>query len=534
MTNNGRRTLMIGLDGATFSILDPLMEAGHMPFLKSFMDQGVRADLESTLPPITPPAWTTIMTGRSPANHGILDFFRPESPGSRFLRFVSTKQLKCESIWTHLMHRDLSAINLNFPVMAPPLPMKGYSIPGFVTWRHLRHSCHPADLMDTLKTIPGFDLKIIAHDFGLEEKVVQGCSFAESEGWIKYHTYKDEQWLLVLSHLNRQDPCDLSALVLDSPDRLQHVFYRLLDPQCFPKDWSDEDRQIRDALANHYRALDDMIARMAAAFGPEANIFIVSDHGFGPSAECFYLNSFLEQQGYLKWSERAVSAEDGSGDVSMEAVRNHGSILDWEHTLAYVNTPSSNGITINVAGRNSRTGIEPENYEAFLNSLREQLLRLRHPRTDQPVVAQVWTREEAFDGCELAPDLTVRLWDNGLVSTVKADQIIKARRETIGVHYPLGVFMAKGPDIRSGVRLDALNILDVAPSMLYSLGLAIPEAYEGRVPTEMLRQEALAGRPVAIDDALPRFEQQAASSLEMDEADMDLIVKRLKGLGYLA
>jgi predicted AlkP superfamily phosphohydrolase/phosphomutase len=534
MNMNGRKTLMIGLDGATFSILDPLMEAGHMPFLRSFVAEGVRAGLQSTIPPITPPAWTTIMTGRSPARHGILDFFRPESPGSRFLRFVSTKQLQCESLWTHLMHQGMSSINLNFPVMAPPLPIQGYSIPGFVTWRHLRHSCHPKDLMDTLKAIPGFDLKVIAHDFGLEEKVVQGCAFTESEDWIKYHTYKDEQWLLVLNHLTQQDPCDLSALVLDSPDRLQHVFYRLLDPQCFPANMGQQDRQIRGVLEAHYRALDGMIGRMARAAGPEANIFIVSDHGFGPSQECFYLNTFLERLGYLKWSEHAVSDQDGGGDVSMEAVRHHGSILDWEHTLAFVNTPSSNGITINVAGKNSSTGIEPENYETFLNALRGHLLNLRHPRTGQPVVEQVWTRDEAFDGCELAPDLTVRLWDNGLVSTVKSDQIVKPRRECIGVHYPTGVFMANGPDIQSGVRLNALNILDVAPSMLYSLGLPIPAAYEGRVPTEMLRKERLAARPVVIDDAATRFEQQAASSLEMDEEDMDLIVKRLKGLGYLA
>ena len=65
-------TIVIGLDGATFSILDPLMEAGHMPFLQQLTTEGVRAELASTIPPITPPAWTTIMTGRSPAGHGIL------------------------------------------------------------------------------------------------------------------------------------------------------------------------------------------------------------------------------------------------------------------------------------------------------------------------------------------------------------------------------------------------------------------------------------------------------------------------------
>ena len=202
MANQAPVTMVIGLDGATYSILDPLMEAGYMPYLRQFAADGVRAGIESTIPPITPPAWTTIMTGRSPANHGILDFFRPESPGSQFLRFVSTKQLQCETIWSYLTRQHRSAACLNFPVMSPPVPISGYSIPGFVTWRHLRHSCYPADLMDTLKTIPGFDLKIIAHDFGLEEKVVAGCTFEEAESWINYHTYKDQQWVKVLEFLS--------------------------------------------------------------------------------------------------------------------------------------------------------------------------------------------------------------------------------------------------------------------------------------------------------------------------------------------
>lgn len=533
MTSVPKSALMLGLDGATFSILDPLMEAGHMPFLSQIASEGVRAGLLSTIPPITPPAWTTIMTGRSPANHGILDFFRPESPGSKFLRFVSTKQLTCETIWGLLTRKNMSAVSLNFPVMSPPIPITGYSIPGFVTWRHLRRACHPGDLMDTLKTIPDFDLKTIAHDFGLEEKVVEGCSADEAEEWIKYHTYKDKQWVLVQEYLAKKDLCHLNALVLDSPDRLQHVYYRLLDPACFPNGLSDEDEAIRKILIDHYRALDGMMAQLVASMPSDTTVFVVSDHGFGPSEECLYLNTLLEQLGYLTWSDRAVSDDGGSGDVSMDAVKNHGHILDWEKTVAYVHTPSSNGISINVKGKNSDHGINPEDYPKVIATLKEQLLAARHPETGKQVIEEIWTREEAFDGSEMAPDLTLRLWDNGLVSTVKTDTIVKKRRECIGTHYPTGVFMAKGPGIRKGVRLDDLNILDVAPAMIHSLGLAIPEEFEGRVPEEMMTAEALASRPVQTDTAKSHFEQQNASSLEMDEEDMDLIVKRLKGLGYL-
>ena len=75
------RTLLIGLDGATFDVLDPMMQSGAMPFLKSFFDQGVRANLRTIVPALTPPAWTSLVTGRKPGQHGVFDFFRMESAG---------------------------------------------------------------------------------------------------------------------------------------------------------------------------------------------------------------------------------------------------------------------------------------------------------------------------------------------------------------------------------------------------------------------------------------------------------------------
>jgi len=81
---------LIGLDGATFSILDPLMDDGVMPFLKQFTASGARAELRSVVPPLTPPGWTSIMTGRSPGNHGVVDFFTFESPKTRHVRFTNS------------------------------------------------------------------------------------------------------------------------------------------------------------------------------------------------------------------------------------------------------------------------------------------------------------------------------------------------------------------------------------------------------------------------------------------------------------
>ncbi len=95
------QTLLIGLDGATFSILDPLLENGTMPFLKEFIDSGVRANLISTTNPLTPPAWISLMTGRKPGNHGVFDFiWAEERKNDVYFTLYNYRDIQCETIWS--------------------------------------------------------------------------------------------------------------------------------------------------------------------------------------------------------------------------------------------------------------------------------------------------------------------------------------------------------------------------------------------------------------------------------------------------
>lgn len=112
-------TLLIGLDGATYSVLDPLMEQGVMPFLRSFLADGVRAGLRTIVPPLTPPAWTSLMTGKRPGEHGVFDFFQME-PESRHVRFFTSHDVHSETIFSLASQNGLRATALNFPSMFPP------------------------------------------------------------------------------------------------------------------------------------------------------------------------------------------------------------------------------------------------------------------------------------------------------------------------------------------------------------------------------------------------------------------------------
>src|SRR5947199_8232541 len=111
------RVLLIGLDGATFSVLDPLMARGTMPFLKKFLGQGVRAGLRTIVPALTPPAWTSLMTGRTPGHHGVFDFFRMDLAESRHIRFATSRDVACDTIWDLASRQGRRVTSLNFPLM---------------------------------------------------------------------------------------------------------------------------------------------------------------------------------------------------------------------------------------------------------------------------------------------------------------------------------------------------------------------------------------------------------------------------------
>src|SRR3954452_5126652 len=123
-------TVLIGLDGATFSVLDPYMERGLMPALKSICDRGTRAVLRSIMPPLTPPAWTSLVTGKHPGEHGVFDFFQKEERGSIYFSFAGSQHVGTDTVWTLASDQDRRIISLNFPLMFPAPPVEGAVVPG--------------------------------------------------------------------------------------------------------------------------------------------------------------------------------------------------------------------------------------------------------------------------------------------------------------------------------------------------------------------------------------------------------------------
>lgn len=523
-------TILIGLDGATFTVLDSLMADGFMPQLRAFIDQGVRAEMLSTPHPLTPPAWTTLMTGQNPGNHGIFDFLRGEvGAGGAFFTLNDFRDVQSETIWSIVSRQGGRVTALNFPMTAPPPAVDGNIVPGLLSWRHLRRNVHPPELYDEIKALPGFNAKELSWDFE-NETAIQNMAEEELEPWVRFHIIREKQWFTILDHLMTTDPCDLTAVMFDGVDKLQHGCWRFLDPAFVPANPNAYERRLRDLCLDYFKQIDEFIGAIVKRAGPQANVFIASDHGFGPSTRIFRVNQWLEQQGYLKWD----SPKSGNG----RQAANHQFVhLDWDHTTASARSAATNGIHIQLQEQPGSPGVAPENYELFRSNLIEKLLAILDPETGRPLLKDVLKKEEVFPGTQLhkAPDLTLVPFDHGFVSVLDAEPIIAIRSTVKGTHYPSGILLGNGPALRKGEAASQQAILDVAPTLLHGLGLPIPADFEGQVieavfdPDYLQRHPVRLGAPTELPDS---YVSRGAKS-EVDADGDEKILNRLRALGYV-
>ncbi|MBD2183267.1 alkaline phosphatase family protein [Planktothrix sp. FACHB-1355] len=532
------KVLMIGLDGGTFTLLKPLIEEGVMPFLKEFLSDGVNGDLISTLNPLTPPAWVSIYTGRSPEVHGIFDFMRSVAGDGKIVMFRPNnfEDIRCETIWSMISRHGKRVTTLNFFGMSPPQAVNGYLVSGFTTWKHLRSATYPPSLFETMKNLPNFDYKKLGMDIQEEKKAIWGLQEGKYEEWIKMHLERDKSWTDLLCYLMETDPTDLTAIVFDGPDKLQHLFWRYLLPELAENNLGAWDSQIRELCLQYYRQLDDSIERLVRIAGLDTNVIMVSDHGFGSSTEVVYMNEWLAQNGYLKWSEAAEI--DPVGRIASDRSRDNKAMmmLDWNNTIAYAKTASSNGIfvkDVNTFG----VGITDEEYVEFCTKLRQELLDYRHPVDGGQVFVNVYLNQARMEGkqsVESAPDLTVKLRDGGFVSILRHSEIVRQRKKPEGTHRPNGIFAARGPAIKSGEQLKSLSILDISPLLLYLLDLPVPTDLEGRVPTEILRDEKLINNPVELYGVTQLLEERTnQQEQQISDEEKEALLAQLKLLGYM-
>jgi len=478
------------------------------------------------------------MTGKRPGQHGVFDFFQKESPESQYFRIADSNDVHSETIWSLASDQGQRVTALNFPITYPAPSVNGCVVPcGWMPWRQLRLGCHPPGLFDRLKTLPSFNARELALDMALEEKAIEGCAVEEYADWITLHTRREQRWFELLVYLMREEPADLIGIVFDGVDKLHHLCWRFMDPALQSPEPSAWELEIARLCEQYFRQLDDIIAEIVTLAGPEATIVMASDHGGGPTSEIFYINAWLEQAGYLSWADGNSSPTDSLPQLGFRQLARHVYKLDWARTVAYAATPSSQGIHIVRRSPDGSNSMSDGEYRRLQAELREALLRVEDPINKRPIITDVRLREEEFFGPyeSLAPDLSVGLADGAVVSILEADMPVNRRPEVLGSHRAEGIFAASGPGIRAGISLDELSIVDVAPLILYSLGLPVPSDMTGRVPRDAIEPAQLSLRPPRSVVSSPSMQPiDTTTPVGAWDAEAEAtVMKRLRALGYV-
>ena len=552
------RVVMIGLDGMTFDVLDPLIAEGHVPNLARLVREGARAPLETIFPPLTAAAWTSAVTGKNPGKHGILEFFL-RRPGTFEEMAVNQRLRDSRAIWDLLGDAGIRSLVTNVPCTYPPEEIDGVMISDFLTPAGRRDFVTPASALDDIEREFGAYRLHLAGTYrrGQIDTVVEELvDEIEYKTKVNLFLMEREEWGACFTHVW-------------GTDRIQHELWHVVDPS-HPRHDPEEARQYRSRVVDYWKTVDESVAKMVDAAGPNANTLIVSDHGFGPLHKYCSFNVWLMQTGLLRLKRdtatlvkrlafslgitpemafklsRRVSAGNAKAKRGVTADRTaRGKLnklflsfnnVDWTRTQVY-SKGNYGQLFVNLKGREPYGTVEPgAEYERVRDDLIRRLKEIEDPATGKPLVGEVFKREELFRGkhVETAPDVCFLPADMRYISIGDMDftsnRFIVDAFGISGGHRMHGIFVANGPRVRRGAAIPAAHITDLTPTMLHLLDQPVVDDMDGRVLEEILDPAFAAAHPVRTVAASGGHEA-ASADLTADESNE--IKERLRELGYL-
>ncbi len=542
-----------------------------MPNLSKLMKSGVSGKLESILPPITPPAWTSFMTGKNPGKHGIFNFVETEQ-GAYAMNYVNGASRRSPTVWKLLNDAGYSVGTMNIPFTYPPEKLNGFQISGLDTPSETSPFVHPPELKQELVD----HMLTIRHDI----RYLGFMSTDERRDQVLAEMEKiDKQWTEAALYLLENHPQDVMMFVFMSIDTVQHYFWQYMDRNHFLHEATTAPR-FQSAVRQVYERLDAATGRILEKLPADTTVFIVSDHGGGPvSDRTIYLNRYLAQLGLLHYKEYKGSAVGRFGRKILRdaysllrsslpprqkgylaelfpALRKKAELaytsfasIDWSRTKAYCSevlaAPPS--IWINLKGLKPSGIVEPGEYASLIDVIIEKLGELKDPRTGQRVIARIYRREDIFHGpfASEGADLILDWWseDSQLGTepsfpedTDKPPLVIREHRpsgnsEWGGTHRLHGILVVSGPVIRQDTEIENARLIDLAPTLLHLFGVAVPEDMDGRVLVEAFQPDFLAAHSVKAGAASGTSASDRSSGYTEEESAK--VEERLQALGYL-
>ncbi len=554
---NHHRVLVIGLDGVPLDIIKTWADAGHLPVLQKLMSEGAVGRLKSTMPPTSGPSWSSFMTGKSPGKTGIYDFLQRREETYRFSP-ISARDRHGKTLWSLLSKADKTVGVLNVPVSYPVEPVNGFIISGFMTPYSARDFAYPPALLSEIKEVVG------------AYHIYPTTTFSEAHADEFFNAC--DQLLDMRAHaalwlMERYD-WDFFITVFFDTDRILHQLWHYLDPT---HPWRRDDAEVDKSwpVLRYFQRLDGSIGRILERVDDDTTVFVLSDHGMGAAHNFVVLNNWLAEVGLLRfkndlptWLKRQMfqagfTLKNVHKLVDRLGLAKHAEYkalysvdgllkrfflsflnVDWSRTKAYSFGRHTGPIYVNLKGREPQGIVEPgREYEAVRREIIDLARDFRDPCTGRPIIGRVLRREELYSGPHFgqAPDLTLLPAQETDIFFGLADfgdnQVMGPVYRYSGMHRDDGLLIVHGKDIRAGAQIEGAVIWDVAPTILYIMGVEVPQDMDGQVLQAVFKDYNSSRLVFSNNGRSPG--KKADTDTGYSLADEREIVERLKELGYL-
>ncbi|MCK5740018.1 alkaline phosphatase family protein [bacterium] len=452
------KVMVIGLDCATPQLLfGDWLE--RLPNIRKLIKNGVHGEMASSTPAITVPAWMSMMTSKTPGELGFYGFRNRKNYSYDEMFFATSNVVKEDTVWDILSRENREVIVVGVPPSYPPKPVNGNLISCFLTPGTDVDFTYPKKLKQEITENVG--------EYILDVKKFR----TEDKDYLIDQIYKlAENRFATFSYLIENKSWDFAMMVEMGVDRLHHGLWKYMDKD-HPK--YEAGNKYEHVIGDYYEYIDGKIGELLEKIDDDTAVMIVSDHGAKRMVGGICFNDWLIQEGFLALNETP------EGPMPMK-----NSMIDWNRTKAWGSGGYYGRLFMNVAGREPYGTIPPEDYEKERDALKAKIEQITDPEGNN-IGCKAFKPEEIYPKVKnIAPDLIVYFGDLywRSVGSIGNESIWTFENDTgpdDANHAEHGVIILKTPENTSGLKLEGVQLMDVAPTILELIGVNTPADMHG-------------------------------------------------------